>query len=132
MPGQYLSFIDSLPGSMILTFNWDTVIEHLMDRQDRPYVFDFESKFETDAVPIIKLHGSIDWFLNPYPERLKEWMHLTPLSNLHENNIVRAKNNPLPYYEDHWSPMIVVPGYDKTNQMKQLQLTTHQSQYTAK
>lgn len=105
--------------SIILTYNWDTIIETLLDRNCQPYVFDFNSAFDTKAIPIIKMHGSIDWFSNLYPEKMKDWMEFTSLGE-HIEGHHRARGNLLQYYNNYMSPKIVIPSYDKINQVMTL------------
>ena len=118
IPFQYLSFVQSLRGSMILTFNWDTIIEELLDRAEKSYVFDFHSAFQTEAVPLIKLHGSVDWFSDPHPFN-RDWMCHVPISE-HNPGIVRAKGKFSQYRNYGCHPLIVVPSYDKINRVKSL------------
>ena len=54
----YLKFADAMAQSLVISFNWDTVLETLLDRAGRKYAFDLQSTWETDATPIIKLKFS--------------------------------------------------------------------------
>jgi hypothetical protein len=64
-------------GDVILTFNWDTLIEKELRTQRRRLN---SRQRDSSAVTVIKLHGSLDWYMIPegislkYPETV-EWIH---------------------------------------------------------
>ena len=107
IPDLYINFASKLtPGDVILTFNYDTLLERACDYVGTPYRLVHE-RYSTvyprgvatidtsrEEVIILKLHGSIDWFdRRPYRERLEEAErdgfsshHLSdPVFNSHKN-----------------------------------------------
>lgn len=75
LPQLYYNFAQQLgPGDVVLTFNYDTVLERAMEHVGRPYRL-FPSRYEEvqdgtgivdssyeDEMVLLKLHGSVDWF----------------------------------------------------------------------
>ena len=116
IPTYYREFARSLPGSLVLTFNWDTVLESILDQERIAFTFDLPSAYQNGKVPIIKLHGSIDWFSKPSAEQTRPWMRFDHLSKSFEG-CYRAQGNPLRYYEQFLTPWIVMPSYDKVSQI---------------
>lgn len=116
VPDLYTRFIGSLEGSLVLTFNWDTLIESLLEQQGLPFAFDLASTYKNEKIPIIKLHGSVDWFSKPVKEQFKDWMQLNAISESFEG-CYRAQGNLLEYYAEYLSPWIVIPSYDKISQI---------------
>lgn len=70
----YLKFAEMLePDDLVLTFNYDILLERALDRVGKPYRL-FPSRYTSvgkwgatvdssrDEVIVLKLHGSIDWF----------------------------------------------------------------------
>jgi len=47
------------PGDVIITFNWDNLIETFLDKYRIPYSFNFSPS--SQKILLLKLHGSIDW-----------------------------------------------------------------------
>jgi hypothetical protein len=128
---EYIDFINSLDRSLVLTFNWDTVVETLLDRASKKYDFGLVSASEKQGIPIIKLHGSIDWFLNPcIKDKDVQDVQTEVIRRLdqpddldEEEKIHRVKQN-LPYFYKNSEtlnyPLLVIPGYDKISQAKKL------------
>lgn len=93
----YVEFARHLdPTDIIVTFNYDTLLESALDRIDKPYklvpnIFQHVDRGggivdnTRKEVTILKMHGSIDWFdKSKYNEELEE----------HQTNSV---NHPLPW-----------------------------------
>ncbi len=116
IPIQYTSFIKELHGSIVLTFNWDTVLETLLDQNLLTYGFDILPALNKGVIPIIKLHGSIDWFteLNKLISNKSLTSHKRILGI---KNHYRVYNNLKDYYDNYCSPQIVIPAYDKISQV---------------
>jgi hypothetical protein len=93
----------------------------------KKYSYDFSSTYTTKHIPIIKLHGSIDWFSN-IDYKKKDWMQFVPVYRstkgiehgeiIYDDSILfKAEGNLLAYYNKaHMSPRIIAPGYDKLSQ----------------
>lgn len=120
----YHKFANCLDGALIMTFNWDTVVEKLLDKNEIQYSYDFPATYGTKANPVIKLHGSIDWFSN-FEYKRQDWMNFSPVyrpsKGIKDGKIVyddpvlfKAEGNLLAYYNKaYMSPRIIAPGYDK-------------------
>ena len=69
-PKLYRDFAQRLcPRDVVLTFNYDTLLEQALDDIGKPYTLTPEWWLETDPggfepkfVDLLKLHGSIDWY----------------------------------------------------------------------
>lgn len=120
VPEYYLRFAAGLRDAVVLTFNWNTLLERLLDRLGIPFAFDLETALRHGAVPLIKLHGSIDWFSmeqrgGPRPP----WLELVPVGAAFDG-IGRAGGDLLRCYEAMLTPWLVVPSYDKIFQVLSL------------
>ena len=65
LPGFYARFAELLrPGDTIVTFNYDTLLERLLEHLGKPYaLFDDGSRdFDYKLITVLKPHGSLDWF----------------------------------------------------------------------
>lgn len=112
----YDRFALLLKKSLVLTFNWDTLIERLLEANSMKYAFDLASTFENERVPLLKLHGSVDWFSMPDKLLKEDWMSFEPIGDSFED-CYRANGNPLAYYKYYMTPWIVIPSYDKISQV---------------
>ena len=73
-PNLYRDFAERLcPNDVVLTFNYDTLLEQALDDIGKPYTLTPEwwlekdpIEFEAKYVDLIKLHGSIDWYDRHY------------------------------------------------------------------
>lgn len=92
---------------IVVTTNYDRVVEYSADKIDAfvitgfwgKYIGGFKSpynpfKSNEKTIELIKVHGSIDWFMN-------------------EDNIPIVLNSHLDEIPKDWSPLIVTPGYYK-------------------
>ncbi|MBI4449180.1 SIR2 family protein [Candidatus Woesearchaeota archaeon] len=102
-------FVEQLRlGDIIITFNWDPLIERALLALDRP--FDLKERRQ-DRVTILKLHGSLSWVLVPEGVRLADPSDVDWLSD----RVCCTKNHT---YYDVWdpldqSPFIVPPVISK-------------------
>ena len=95
-------------GDVIITFNWDNLIERELYKQKKPV--NFHSK-DDQAVAVLKLHGSINWTEIPEGLVLKYPESVINLSD----RIVHTLDHT---YYDLWDsldtpPLIVPPGLSK-------------------
>lgn len=73
-PELYREFAARLtPNDMVLTFNYDTLLEQTLDDIGKPYsltpewwIEENSSDSETRYIDLLKLHGSIDWYDRHY------------------------------------------------------------------
>ena len=80
-PPLYRDFAQRLcPWDVVLTFNYDTLLEQVLDDIGKPYTLTPEWWLETDLggwepkfVDLLKLHGSIDWYDRYYIDSEMRW-----------------------------------------------------------
>ena len=80
-PTPYRDFAERLcPNDVVLTFNYDTLLEQALDDIGKPYTLTPEwwlktdpIEFEPKYVDLIKLHGSIDWYDRHYHDDAMRW-----------------------------------------------------------
>jgi hypothetical protein len=121
LPQFYHDFVTNLDNSMILTFNWDTVLETLLESNSIPYRYQLNSKdYESrnKSIPLIKMHGSIDWISKPKVSIREEHLKFESIGD-EFTNIVKAKGKLKDFYERMHYPWIVLPNYDKITQLSQ-------------
>ena len=64
----YLKFVEKLkPGDIIITFNYDTIIEEALFRLNKRFRFHYYGSFpdgydENKDIILFKMHGSMNWF----------------------------------------------------------------------
>ncbi|MDE2794986.1 MAG: SIR2 family protein [Gemmatimonadota bacterium] len=80
IPKLYQRFADQLcPNDVVLTFNYDTLLEQALDDIGKPYSLTPEwwltdaSGFQPKFVDVLKLHGSIDWYDRHYLDAAMRW-----------------------------------------------------------
>ena len=122
VPDFYHKFISLTKNSLIFTFNWDTFLETLFEINKVRYELDSRHSLHPDVVPLFKLHGSIDWFSCPHPVKRKKWMRFQALGKTFEGMYRGSVDGDSLdcFYEAFLTPWIVVPAYDKIDQIKQL------------
>ena len=77
----YWAFAEQLcPNDVVLTFNYDTLLEQTLDDIGKPYTLTPEWWLKTDPVgfepkyvDLLKLHGSIDWYDRHYHDDAMRW-----------------------------------------------------------
>ena len=80
-PTLYRDFVKQLcPNDVVLTFNYDTLLEQALDDIGMPYTLTPEWWLKTDPhesgpkyVDLLKLHGSIDWYDRYYHDDAMRW-----------------------------------------------------------
>ena len=71
-------------GDVIITFNWDTTLEHALHlhRDEPTFVYKYSRPRKSDELTVLKPHGSIDWFrMKDVPKGTKK-QDLEVLDNL--------------------------------------------------
>ncbi|PML05252.1 hypothetical protein BCT86_13015 [Vibrio breoganii] len=72
LPQIYYDFAQLLkPGDLVITLNYDVVLERSLDHLGKSYSFSFSDSEPTDII-ILKLHGSLDWFSDLQHQRAIE------------------------------------------------------------
>ena len=81
-PILYREFARRLcPNDVVLSFNYDTLLEQVLDDIRKPYTLtpewwlktEAEEEFEPKFVDLLKLHGSIDWYDRYYHDSAMRW-----------------------------------------------------------
>ncbi|MFL6693708.1 MAG: hypothetical protein ACJ8GO_12180 [Ramlibacter sp.] len=98
LPPHFLQFARLAGDAQLVTFNWNTVIEHLWQLVGQP------------PARLAKVHGSIDWF--PLEGAS---VPLQPLGE-HLPGIGRA-SDPAAAYAAGMVPCVVIPSFDKSLQL---------------
>ncbi len=128
----YESFGRSLrPGDIIITFNYDTVVETVLDAIGVRYVFSPDEYrrsrndlHEIKPILILKLHGSLDWYsITPYKQNLafsmesqdRFWEHKHPVFSYSHN--IRA-TRAFPYIDDKSSMLSNIYRIDDIRSMQ--------------
>lgn len=120
MPDYFNDFVLNIQNSIILCFNWDTLLEHQFDRNDIKYRYQFHSdnyEQRLESIPLIKLHGSIDWFTNNRNAIDSKSLRLEALGSEFVS-ISRGVGNLQEYYNSMKYPWIVIPTFDKLGQIR--------------
>jgi hypothetical protein len=125
IPDIYLRFAKQLhEGDVVISFNWDCLLEAALAQVGRPY----SHAFEENAVPLAKLHGSIDWRLGLPTKASLSWhpvgfddgltqMKIYSCSDLRSVGAWNdADQGPLGEIQ----PLIVLPGYGKGFDVRRL------------
>ena len=81
IPSLYRDFATRLcPNDIVLTFNYDTILEQALDDIGKPYTLTPEwwlktepGEFKPRHVDLLKLHGSIDWYDRYYLDSAMRW-----------------------------------------------------------
>jgi hypothetical protein len=120
IPEYYLRFTAGLKDAVVLTFHWNTLLEQLLERQGMGFAFELARALEQGLVPLVKLHGSVDWFsMEAVRGTNPAGLRLTPLGEAYDG-IGRAQGDLLRAYESMPTPWLVVPSYDKVFQVLSL------------
>lgn len=118
IPELYQEFAERLDSAMVFTFNWDTLLEVALDAVGRKYQLDRHQGGRPPEIPLLKLHGSVDWYSSEHCLR-QPWMNLEPLGKSLPK-LSRARE-PLSeqsrYSECGMTPWLVLPSYDKIYQV---------------
>ena len=80
-PPLYRAFVQRLsPYDVVLTFNYDTLLEQALDDMAIPYTLTPEWWLSREIPPsgqeyvdLLKLHGSIDWYNRHYHDEVMRW-----------------------------------------------------------
>jgi hypothetical protein len=119
VPDLYLQFARQLqPGDVVITFNWDCLLESALDANGEDYTYNFEDK----RIKLCKLHGSVHWRLG-LPERQKVILDWRPIGfanpplvpeEVYYAHDVRSSNMwyDFPLFSE-LEPFLVLPGYGK-------------------
>ena len=114
-----------LPGDIIITFNYDNLLETVLDAIGRRYVFssdefrrDYNDSDRDRPILILKLHGSLDWYsITPYKRSLqlsmdsqdRYWEYKHPIFSFsHEQKATRV----FPYLDNKESALVNIYRVD--------------------
>lgn len=120
------------PGDWIFTFNYDTIIESALQKQNIPYRL-FQTRYkdihfgggevaeETGEIVLLKMHGSIDWFNKKYYLKNREYLkryghdrnpHNAVFDGRRNFNLRRLTDDPYPE-DSHLRDIYVLENLDK-------------------
>jgi len=122
IPELYIRFAEQLhAGDIIITFNWDGLLENALNKVGKPYTYDFSGDA---SIKLCKLHGSINWRLGKHLlwEESRPQLSWSPLDFSSEmmSTEIYATTELLSY--PAWKafppfsevdPFLVLPGYGK-------------------
>jgi len=97
----YEKFAEKLkPGDLIITFNYDTILEKTFARKKIPYSlvpvgFEENNLSQEDKIVLLKMHGSIDWFDYSVFERTCEWIKKLPGNPPVQDSVFAREGTPL-------------------------------------
>jgi len=73
IPKLYINFANELhEGDIVLSFNWDPLLERALDLVGKEYTYKFEDK----KIKLCKLHGSVNWRFGEVPDYSKSQANL--------------------------------------------------------
>ena len=67
-----------------ITFNYDLCLDFALHYSGRSYDYCLTSKINTNASPLLKLHGSINWGLSSEKEIIPKYVHEVNFNFLHD------------------------------------------------
>jgi hypothetical protein len=102
----YEKFAEKLkPGDIIITFNYDTILENTFSRMNIPYrlyperykrvYFGGGESLDTNEIVLLKMHGSIDWFSIAKFDREQESLRGLPLYTPPRDEVFARQEKPL-------------------------------------
>ncbi len=122
LPPQYLEFASQLhDGDIILSFNWDCLLEVALQKLGKLYTYTFR---EGNFIKLYKLHGSVNWRLE-MPNKLGAPVDTLGWKSLNFTNYLADTEvyyTPTLLNYPTWSqfaplgevePFLVLPGYGK-------------------
>lgn len=122
VPVLYREFANILrPRDMVITFNWDGLVEASLQAVGKPYTYD---SYDENSITISKLHGSVNWRLGEpcglgdSPPRLP-WQKLDFRSGMMTRSLFAANELLRLGTWVHHAPLgevdpyLVLPGYGK-------------------
>ena len=125
IPAVYLRFAKQLLESdVVISFNWDYLLEAALLQLGLGYSYSFEDK----AVPLAKLHGSVDWrlglpdvpSLSWEPIGFSDGLTQTPIHSSRELSSLSTWHGRGRGPLGEIQPLIVLPGYGKAFDVRHL------------
>jgi len=130
IPDIYVRFAEQLHEyDIVISFNWDCLLEAVLDRLGKEYTYDFQGK----GIKLCKLHGSINWRLGEpdknrpkYSSNIRKWSPTGLADAVMQKDIYHSSC--LKYF-DGWKeveplgeakPCIVLPGFGKAFDVRTL------------
>jgi NAD-dependent SIR2 family protein deacetylase len=95
-----VDFIQSFSNTKIVTTNYDVCLDQALDKSKISYSYIIGSKKNPDSVPLIKMHGSINWF---YCQACQHIL-IPTVENMHT-----AIKNDVPYSVTGMCPICTAP-----------------------
>jgi len=95
-----VNFISSFGNTKIVTTNYDVCMDQALDKANTDYSYIIESQKNNNAIPLIKMHGSINWF---YCQTCQHVLMPTV------ENMRLSINNDVPYAVTGMCPVCTAP-----------------------
>ncbi|MEP1383094.1 MAG: hypothetical protein ABJK64_04800 [Paraglaciecola sp.] len=121
IPKIYIDFVNELhERDIILSFNWDPLLERALEFVNKEYSYTFEDK----KIKLCKLHGSVNWRLGDVPDYAKSatdlgWQSMEYTKGMmdvemyYSSNVLSKLAWPFHRRNSEIAPFLVLPGYGK-------------------
>jgi hypothetical protein len=89
-------FIAALrPGDAIVTFNYDRLVERCLEKGKLKWTFAIEDQPQAGAIPVFKMHGSLDWvcFARDQPRNAKGLRRIFSKKDANREQDVRVQRS---------------------------------------
>lgn len=133
VPDLYVSFAQQLhQGDVVLSFNWDCLLEKALDQVGKPYTYDFDGT----GIWLFKLHGSINWRVGELPDKARlDWTPVSVANPLDGKRVHSAHDLTFPQTWDYFPPLgeaqpfLVLPGYGKAFDVRMLSVLWYKPEW---
>ncbi|HET6203339.1 MAG TPA: hypothetical protein VFI25_11115 [Planctomycetota bacterium] len=133
IPPIYRRFAEQLhPGDIIISFNWDTLLELALEAVGKPYSY----QVTNDRIPVLKFHGSINWRVGLPKRPASRWRPLGFATGAVQEEIYcrEALVDPRSWRRaqrvfGEVEPFIVLPGLGKAFDVRRLAHLWYKPEY---
>ncbi|MEW7865758.1 hypothetical protein [Aeromonas diversa] len=122
IPQLYIDFANELhERDIVLSFNWDLLLERALDLVGKKYTYKFEDK----KIKLCKLHGSVNWRLGEVQDFHRSTVNLgwqpmdytkgmMDVEMYYSSNLISKSEWFKPNRNSEIDPFLVLPGYGKS------------------
>lgn len=133
IPDVYIKFVSQLrEGDLVISFNWDCLLEVALKMIGRDYTYNFES----GKICLCKLHGSLNWRLHePRAPYKLNWKPIGFSSGIMSDEIYHSDEL---LCHEKWcrhgafseiEPYIILPGYGKAFDVRALSVLWYKPEF---